>query len=338
MPKNLHDVVYCLTGTTFRHGSQSVLTIPSLKIQRGQITTLLGSNGAGKTTLLNLLALLKRPAEGEVNFDGEAINAHTRDKTLLSLRRRVGLIAQNPLLLRGTVLQNVQRGLQFRGLAKADHVLRAQHALRRVGILSLQDRPARALSGGEAQKVALARILALEPDVLLLDEPFTYLDEESARDLANLLTDLSHQHGMTVVLSTHERRFGMALADQVISLVQGRPVAAPLVNVFHGEVQQGQFATEKIRITLPDDITEGQHILIDPKEIVLSKTPIESSMRNHFHGQVVGIEEEHGRDWITVMAGERFYVEITRQSLLELDLRLGADVQIYFKSTAVRVV
>lgn len=330
--------IYALNGIRFEYGDKAVLDIPALSIARGKITTLLGSNGAGKTTLLNLLALIKQPASGDLVFDSQTLSAITQQKALLKLRRRIGLIPQNPLLLRGSVMENVLRGLQFRKLNKPDQFSRAQQVMQQVGVLALQDRLARDLSGGEAQKVALARILALQPDVLLLDEPFTYLDQESAADLADLLTLLAQEQGITVILSTHERRFGMALADDVISLVHGKPVAAPLVNVFHGELLGGEFLTGKIRILLPDDIDSGKHVLIDPQEIVLSKTPLESSMRNHFQGHVVSIEEEHGRDWITVMAGECFHVEITRQSLDDLDLRLGSDVQLYFKSTAVKVV
>lgn len=326
--------VYELRQVTAGYADKLVLDIPSLSIHKGRITTLFGTNGAGKTTLLNLLAFLSEPVSGEVLFSGKIV---TGKQEGLRLRRKVGLIAQNPLLLRGSVLENVIRGLKFRGMKSTDSKRLAEHALDQVGIMQLLDRPCRSLSGGEAQKVALARSLALGPEVLLLDEPFTHLDQQSTEQISMVLTDCCRQQGMTVILTTHEHQFGIALADHVISLVAGRPVHSPLLNLYCGQVSQGSFDTGKINIVLPEDIVSGSYILVDPQELVLSLEPLQSSMRNSFQGRVVAIAEEHGREWVTVDAGERFHVQITRQSLEDLAVTLGSKIRVNFKSTAVRV-
>lgn len=319
---------------TAGYADKPVLDIPSLSICKGQITTLFGTNGAGKTTLLNLLAFLSEPVTGDVIYSGKKVAGKQHN---LTLRRKVGLIAQNPLLLRGSVLENVIRGLRFRGVKRSDRKRLAERALDQVGITQLLDRPCRSLSGGEAQKVALARTLALGPEVLLLDEPFTHLDQQSTEQICRVLTDCCRQQGMTVILTTHEYQFGIALADHVISLVAGRPVHAPLLNLYRGRVSQGSFDTGKINIVLPEDIVSGSYILIDPQELVLSLEPLQSSMRNSFQGRVVAIAEQHGREWVTVEAGERFHVQITRQSLDDLAVTLGSRIRVNFKSTAVKV-
>lgn len=326
-------LAYRLEEVIYRYGDKTVLDIRSLNIGAGKITALIGPNGAGKSTLLNLLAFLKPPCHGKVRLGEQT--AHP--KHLLALRRQIGLVAQNPYLLRGTVLDNVELGLKLRGAALKLRRRRALEALGKVGLGGFACRKARELSGGEAQKVALARALALEPRVLLFDEPFTYLDQGSVDRTEKLIRAYIQEQGGTVVFSTHDRLHGLALADEVVSLVAGRLIAAPLVNVFHGRVRAGSFETGKISIVLPCDVKRGAHASIDPHEIVLSRTPLTSSLRNVFLGRIVAIAEEGGRVRVTVEAGERFQALITHQSLNELALSLGKPVWVHFKSTALNV-
>jgi tungstate transport system ATP-binding protein len=206
-----------------------------------------------------------------------------------------------------------------------------------VGISEFADRNVKNLSGGEAQKVTLARALALQPEVLLMDEPFSHLDQESTEQLETLLLQQTKEQSMTVVLSTHDHLQGMVLADEGISLVSGRTVNAPLLNMFHGSVENHYFETGKTRIFLPEDIQSGKHIVVDPTEIVLSTSSLTSSMRNSFQGRVITISEDKGRVWVTIDACEKYHVQITRESLQEMSLNLGSDVWINFKSTSVKV-
>ena len=328
------DLSYYLSNISYEYDGKLALDIPDLAIRKNQITTLIGSNGSGKTTLLNLLAFLEKPVKGKLSFFG----TETYEKSQRSLCRRVALVSQTPYLLRGKVMDNIVKGLKFRGVAKHDQLQQAQEAMALVGIEGFSDRNVKNLSGGEKQKVALARALALKTDVLLMDEPFTHLDQKSKEQLETLLRQLPEQQNLTIVLSTHDHLQGMVLADKGISLVAGRPVNAPLLNLFHGRVIDHFFDTGKIRIFLPEDIKTGKHIVIDPAEIVLSTDSLTSSMRNNFQGRVISISDEKGRVWMTIdSSGEKFHAQITRESLQGLSLNLGSDVWINFKSTSVKI-
>jgi tungstate transport system ATP-binding protein len=324
---------YRLDHVVCSYGSRPVLSIDRLEISRGKITALIGPNGAGKSTLLELLAFLRQPEGGSMTFLSQPV----KGRRLIALRRRVGWVAQHPYLLAGTVQENVELGLRLHGFSSSEQRIRAERALQRVELAALAGRPARRLSGGEAQKTALARALAPEPDVLLFDEPFTYLDQASLVTVQGLMVDYAKDAEKTVVFSTHDQLHGLALADEVVSLIDGKPVHTPLINLFRGRVRHGHFETGAISIHLPNGVVQGQHASVDPTEIVLSAHPLASSIRNRFQGRVVAIAEECGRVRITVQAGETFHALITGESLNELGLHLGKHVWVNFKATAIKV-
>ena len=172
---------------------------------------------------------------------------------------------------------------------------------------------------------------------MLLDEPFSHLDQASIDELDQLINYFVSREGHSVIFTTHDRLHASALADEVMGLVSGQVVYAPLLNLFRGQVAGEIFKTEKISINLPADIRSGKQIAIDPSEIVLSKQSLTSSMRNSYQGRIVMIAEEKGRVRVTIEAGERFHVQITHQSLNELGLSLGEAAWVNFKSTALRV-
>ena len=173
--------MYRVRAIRKRYGTKTVLAIDDLVIARGRLHTLTGANGAGKSTLLSILAFLSPPTEGEVRYAGERVD-WDRD-TVSGLRRRVTLLHQSPYLFGGTVRANVAFGLNARGI-KGDQQRRiVAEALETVGLRGFGERKARELSGGEAQRVAMARALALSPEVLLLDEPFANIDRETAAAL-----------------------------------------------------------------------------------------------------------------------------------------------------------
>jgi tungstate transport system ATP-binding protein len=346
--------LYRLDNLSFGYEKKPILDIEQFEIRENSITALLGSNGAGKSTLLKLLAFLESPQRGSITFKGEPVG----ESELLSFRRRVGLVAQKPYLLQGTVFDNIALGLKFRAVPSETISRQVADALEMTGITSFADRAADELSGGEAQKVALARALALQPEVLLLDEPFTHLDQASIEELNQLVSRFAKTGERSVIFTTHDRLHASTLANEVMGLVSGRIVYAPLLNLFKGEVVDGFFKTEKINIILPGDIESGKQVAIDPNEIVLSKqslcptgisfvevegralplnSALTSSMRNSFQGRIVMIAEEKGRVRVTVEAGERFHVQITHQSLGELGLSLGEPIWLNFKSTSLQV-
>ena len=195
------------------------LEVPSLALAEGDILALIGPNGAGKTTLLMALCGLLKPAAGEIRFRGEAV-----DPASLRYRRRITMVFQEPLMLRGTVADNVEAGLKLRGLGRAELRERVEESLERFQIAPLAARSAQSLSGGEARRVSLARAFALEPEVLFLDEPLMALDplirKHIVRDLEGAL---SHSR-LPAVFTTHERREALRLADRIAVLEAGRIV------------------------------------------------------------------------------------------------------------------
>ena len=326
------NILYEICHLEHSYDGQLVLAIPKLRIETGKITALVGPNGAGKSTLLRMLALVELPDKGVISCQGHRIQKNPAS----SLRRKIGWVMQQPYLFHGTALENVAVGLKCHGVAKGRHREKALQALRRVGFDASLKKPAMDLSGGQRQLVALARVLALEPEILLLDEPFSHLDRRSHEHLESLLRELS-QKGVTVVVSSHDHLRALAWADAVVALEDGRLAGVPWVNILTGSIEQQRFKTGKIEVLLANGQLAGNRIAIHPRDIVLSKQPLQSSMRNRFPGRVTGLQEEGGCVRVTVMAGERFEVLITQESSQEMGLTLGQPLWVNFKSTSVKV-
>ncbi len=195
-----------------------VLEIEHLAIEKGRVLAVAGPNGAGKTTLLLVLARLLKPERGEIEFEGQPWKSISD----LDYRRRIGMVMQDSLLLNRSVFDNVATGLRFRHLPKEEVTRRADEGLERLGISHLRGRPAPQLSGGEARRVALARAFALQPDLLLLDEPFSALDRASRQKLQEDLKSILAGANITAVFSTHSETDVQKLADRKIELDGGK--------------------------------------------------------------------------------------------------------------------
>ena len=195
-----------------------VLEIDHLDIEKGQVLAVAGPNGSGKTTLLMVLARLLKPERGEIQFNSQQWNSIPN----LDYRRLIGLVMQDSLLLNRSVFDNVATGLRFRYLPKSVVTCRTNEWLERLGISHLRGRPASQLSGGEARRVALARAFALQPDLLLLDEPFSALDRASRNKLQLDLKTILAGVNITTVFSTHSETDVQRLADRMIELNGGK--------------------------------------------------------------------------------------------------------------------
>lgn len=323
--------LYQLNDIRFLYAKKVALALPSLSIKTGKITALIGPNGCGKSTLLNMLAFLDSPQQGSIVFKGETI---CFKKQLQALRKRVGLLTQKPYMLRGTVTDNLKLALKLHGVPKKLWQTKINDILSRLDAVHLHNQQANTLSGGELQKAALARALINDPEVLLLDEPFSYLDHA-----ANVMLEEFIQNYNTstrnLIFSTHNRLQGLALADEVITLVNGSQVQTPLLNLFHGHLANHIFNTGKLSVVLTGDIKDCRHISIDPHEIVLSKEPFCSSIRNQYPGRITSISEEMGKVRVTLSAGEIFQALITFEALHDLKLQLGDEVWVNFKSNSI---
>jgi tungstate transport system ATP-binding protein len=199
-------------------GERLILQVEALSIRAGETLAVVGPNGAGKSTLLLALAGLLRPTRGSIVVDGVPLVPGRE----LAYRRRIGLVFTSPLLLSTSVYGNVAAGLRFRGVDASETHARVDHWLERLGIAHLRDRPASQLSSGEAQRASLARALVLEPQLLLLDEPFVSLDSATR---AQLLDDFERLHvgtHATRVLVTHHLHEAVRLGDRLAILLDGR--------------------------------------------------------------------------------------------------------------------
>ncbi len=209
-----------ITQVVVRRDGRAVLTIDRLAIRRGEVLAVLGPNGAGKTTLLLVLARLLKAESGTIRFDSQAGPIEND----LAYRRRISVVMQDPLLLDRSVFDNVAAGLRFRRLPASRVSQRTTAWLEKLGIIHLRNRPGLKLSGGEAQRVALARAFVLEPELLLLDEPFASLDTAARRTLRGELQRLLSETRTTTVFITHDPGEVQGLATRSVWLEDGRLV------------------------------------------------------------------------------------------------------------------
>jgi tungstate transport system ATP-binding protein len=210
---------YRLAQVTQGYGGRTVLHVERLEIAAGEVLGLVGPTGAGKSTLLRLLAAVERPASGQLLFGATRLDGA---EPPLEMRRRLTLVFQRPLLLGGSVRSNVAYGLRLRGRGNCPAQVGVM--LERLKLTGLASRSARELSGGEAQLVALARALVLEPEVLLLDEPTAHLDPARVALAEEAVLDLHRRRGTTVVWATHNLFQARRVAGRVGLLLEGRLV------------------------------------------------------------------------------------------------------------------
>jgi tungstate transport system ATP-binding protein len=351
-----------LRDVTVRRRDREVLSIAAMDVFDGEVLAIIGPNGAGKTTLLQVLGLLDRPARGEVLFEGRAVRGRE-----LALRRRMAVMLQEPLLLRRSVAENAELGLRLRGVPRDERKARVERWLRRFGVAHLARRSARKLSGGEAHRASLARAFALEPDVLLLDEPFSALDQPTREALLEELADALRETAVTTVFVTHDRNEALRLGTRTAVIVDGRlrhmgdtaeVFAAPadadvaaLVGaetVVAGRHVSSEEGLSRVRVgphiiqavsngRLPDDVL----FVLRPEDVTLfaaGGTPVAGSARNRLRGAIVGIVPAGQQARVTIDCGFPLVALVTKQSLEELDIRKGQEVIAAFKAHSVHLI
>jgi tungstate transport system ATP-binding protein len=350
---------------------QTLLFVPSVDVVRGEILTLIGPNGAGKSTFLQTLACLREPTSGSLHFDGQTVDLHHPP---LALRRRLAVLFQEPLLFDTTVAENVASGLKLRGVAKTIIHERVALWLERLGIAHLATRQARTLSGGEAQRTSLARAFVLEPDLLLLDEPFSALDPLTREALTEAFHRLQRRTRTTTLFVTHDRLEALRCGDRIAVMDRGEIVQiGPPEEVFsqpvneivasfvgietilRGQVesQAGGFAEVRVsggeRIATASALPVGTPVTlcIRPEEVTLlaptagaiHELPLQpSSARNHFPAQVTRILPWGVALKVHLDCGFPLVAFVTRPSVEILSLHEGGTVIVTFKATAVHVI
>ena len=259
---------YSGTGLATLHGL-------SLAVESGSLTALLGPSGSGKTTTMKLIAGLMAPDSGDIRLGDRSI------RDLPPERRGVAMVFQNPLLFPHlTVAGNVGFGLRMRGLGPDQIATSVAEMLDRVRLTDLAQRKPAQLSGGQAQRAALARALILRPEVLLLDEPLSSLDPGLRDEMRQLIRALQRETGITTIVVTHDQTEAVALADRIALLLDGRlaqhdapeafyrrpatqAVARFLggVNFIPGTARGGVFDCALGSLTLPQGLADGPGLL-----------------------------------------------------------------------------
>jgi putative ABC transport system ATP-binding protein len=204
-----------------------------LRIDAGEFVAIMGPSGSGKSTCMNILGCLDVPTTGSYRFDGIEVSTLKRDQRALLRRHYLGFVFQGyNLLNRTSALENVELPLIYRGVAAADRHQRASRALADVGLTGWEDHTPGELSGGQQQRVAIARAIVTAPAVLLADEPTGNLDSARGREIMELLTTLNTDHGITIVMVTHELDMA-AFAHRIVRFKDGL-VEADLQHVAAG--------------------------------------------------------------------------------------------------------
>ena len=219
------------------------LRAPELEVRAGEILAVVGSNGSGKSTLVETMAFLHRPESGRLLLDGVDVWATGRT---LAARRRCPVLLQRAVLLRANVLENVMYGLRLRGVGPAEARGRAERALEQVRLSTRALRGHRELSGGERQRVALARLLALDADVMLLDEPTAHVDEANERLIEEVIRTAHAGTSTTIIVATNNLAQASRLASRAVTLVAGHLFEGLSLNHFNGKtvLQDGRVTVE----------------------------------------------------------------------------------------------
>ncbi len=345
-----------------RRGERVVLEIAAIDVQEGEVLAVIGPNGAGKSTFLLAACRLLQPTRGQISFRGQPLGS----KDGLSYRRRIGLVLQDPLLVDASVYNNVAAGLRFRRLPKDEIDRRVLHWTEALGIAHLRARPARSLSGGEAQRVSLARAFALEPDLLLLDEPFSALDTPTRLRLVEDFQALLAGIKLTTIMVTHSMDEALLLGDRVAVILEGRlrqigspetvfrapndPEVAAFVGVdviIPGKVLSCQHglalvAANGYQIEAVGDVKAGRpvYLLLRPEDITVwaGDAMPRSSARNRLPGKVTRLIPQGPLVRVAIDCGFPLVALITRSSAEEMGIAPGQPVTASFKASAVHLI
>ena len=358
----MSDTLLGVRDLVVRRSDQIVLQVDALDLHDGEVLAVIGPNGAGKSTLLLVLARLLYPQAGQLIFRGSPIE----EENELTYRRRIALVLQEPLLMHQSVFDNVASGLRFRGLPRTEVRRRVEEWLKRLDIYHLRHRPAQRLSGGEAQRTSLARAFVLQPELLLLDEPFSALDAPTRTRLLQDLHSLLSQTNITTVFITHDLDEALLLGDRVAVLLGGvlRQVGRPqevftapsdgevaafvgVETVIAGKVsvsQNGLVTVEAdgMHLEAVGDVPIGTQVLfcLRPEDITLSISDqlVQTSARNHLSGRIQRITPSGPLVRVVVDCGLPVVALITRGSANEMKLAEGQTISATFKATAVHLI
>ncbi len=324
----------------------------TFNVRGGEYFIILGPSGAGKTLLLELIAGIYEPDEGRILMDGKDIT------DLPPERRGLAYIPQNYALFPNMrVFDNIAFGLKLRKLPKAEIEKKVKEIAEILGISHLLHRKPGTLSGGESQRVAIARALVIEPELLLLDEPFANLDVQTRGMLISEMKIWREDLGFTALHVTHSFEEAVSLGTRVGIMLDGRLVQVGDVrevfsrpaseavakflgfeNIIEGTASGRVLKANGLKIELPVEAEGRIRVGLRPEDIILSLNPVRTSARNVFRAEVEAVEELGPLVRVQLKSGGvELRAFITRSSMLEMGIRKGKELYVGFKASALHV-
>jgi tungstate transport system ATP-binding protein len=339
-------MLYEIEALTRVHGTRTVLDIPALAIRSGRIYSMIGPNGAGKSTLLHLLAFLDLPDSGMIKFRSTPVRYI--EKSLLPLRRQVVLVDQYPILFTGSVWKNLEFGLKVRKIESKRRKPLIEEALELVGMQNFYQAEAHTLSGGETKRVALARALVVQPDVLLCDEPTANVDVENLEIILDILEKANREQKISIIFATHSHSQARRLSRHTLILKDGRLSDLPRDNIFAATIlgqADGRIACRlqnDIRITIPAGRPfanpEIIRLSLNPQYIVIVREREASAGRhNLLPGKVVMIAAENGRVRITTDIGISVNILFSQSEYEKIQPIIGEKILLSINDRAITV-
>ncbi|MDH7493828.1 MAG: ABC transporter ATP-binding protein [Candidatus Saccharicenans sp.] len=337
-------------------GERLIVDVSHFNLRQGECLVLFGPNGAGKSTLLRLISFLQPGDSGEIYYHGQKVEV----KSSAELREKIVYLLQKPVFFKGTVRDNLLLGLKFRKLGPKEQLKRLEKIASAFQIESLLDRYPEELSGGERQRVHLARAFILEPEILLLDEPFNGLDVQYRDRLMADFYRIRKSTGVTTILVTHVRQEAAYLGDRLAVMLNGRivqtgtpeevsssPATAEVSRLMghealvEGEVLSStngllEIAAHGQKIMAFGQQPKGEKVVLSfrPEEVILARQQPSTSVRNWFLSEVKELRPVDRMVLVNLDCGFRLKAFVSRASAEELELRPGQKIWAGIKASA----
>lgn len=327
--------LYQLHNIEQYYDDKKVLSIDNLNIKANQIIGLFGPNGSGKSTLLSLLSFINKPTSGELLFNGMK-----NDHFDLDIRHSIVILPQNPYLLKRTVYENITFGLKLRKDVKnLDN--KVKEALHLVGLdFSFSNRKWSALSGGEAQRVALAARLILKPKVLILDEPTSGVDTNSAQLIKEAVLQANKKYNTTILVSSHDHNWLHHICDEKIALFQGEVVQNGSVNLLFAPWERDEnynlkkvfFDKQELVIKNSSNKKMNSIVMINSEDITICKIECDDMVnQDTLMGKISSVYQETSNNYLLLnflISGISLTCKLTRKEMREQSLLPGDKINI----------